>query len=148
MDIKRILVPIDFSAGSLKALASACDLGQRFGAELVLLHVVEPIYVPDPYVAASPEVLETRWNAAKMEMARLRADLERQGRRVRTLVRDGAPSQIIVDTARSTDTDLIVMGTHGRTGLAHMWIGSVAEKVVRTAGCPVLTVRGADTSLQ
>jgi universal stress protein A len=67
----------------------------------------------------------------------------KKGQRVRTMVAAGPPALLIVDTAKDIGTDLIVMGTHGRTGLAHMFIGSVAEKVVRTPSCPVLTVRGA-----
>jgi nucleotide-binding universal stress UspA family protein len=74
-------------------------------------------------------------------MARLAADLGKKGRSVRTLTKRGSPAQVIVDTAKRNGADLIVMGTHGRTGLAHMLIGSVAERVVRTAHCPALTVR-------
>jgi nucleotide-binding universal stress UspA family protein len=146
MDIKRILVPIDFSEASLNALASVRDLGKRFGAKLLLLYVVEPIYVADPYLAASPDVLDAQWDMAKEEMTRIGADLKKQGQRVHTMVRGGVAAQVIVDTATSTGADLIVMGTHGRTGLTHMLIGSVAEKVLRTASCPVLTVRGAVTN--
>jgi universal stress protein A len=146
MELKRILVPIDFSEDSLNALASACDLGKRFGAELLLLYVVEPIYVADPYLAASPDVLDVQWDMAKEEMTRIGADLKKQGQRVDTMVQGGVAAKVIVDTATSTGADLIVMGTHGRTGLTHMLIGSVAEKVVRTASCPVLTVRGTVTN--
>lgn len=143
--IRRILVPIDFSTDSLNALASACDLAKRVGAELLLLHVVEIIYVADPYVAAGADIggfLDEQRRMAKQQLARIAADLKKKGRRIGIMVEGGVPSQVIVDTAKRKGMDLIVMGTHGRTGIAHMLIGSVAEKVVRTASCPVLTVRG------
>lgn len=146
MAIKRILVPMDFSSDSLHALACAAELASSFGAELRLLHVVEPIYVAEPYLGISPNVgrfLDEQRRIGKEQLERIAADLKKQGHRVRTAVEYGSPAPVIVDTAKSGGASLIVMGTHGRTGLAHMLIGSVAEKVVRRASCPVLTVRGA-----
>lgn len=146
MAIKRILVPVDFSADSLNALAYARDFGTRFGAELLILYVIEPIYYATPadmYVA-SPNVallLEEQRRIGNEQMKRIGTDLQKKGARFRTMIKGGAPAQMIVDTAKSTRADLIVMATHGHTGLAHMLMGSVAEKVVRTAACPVLTVR-------
>jgi universal stress protein A len=146
MAIRRILVPIDFSPDSLRALAYACDLGRAFGAEVVLLHVVDQTYLagaPELWVAnpALAKLLDDQWQIAKTHVARLGTRLERKGQRLQTVTKRGAPAQVIADTARRAGADLIVMGTHGRTGLTHMLLGSVAEKVVRTAACPVLTVR-------
>ncbi|MFI5394629.1 MAG: universal stress protein [Candidatus Binatia bacterium] len=146
MSITRILVPVDFSEDSLNALAYARDLGKRFGAELVILHVVEPVYVVEPYLGMSSDVgriLDDQRHIAKAELARIGARIKKQEQRVRTIVEFGVPAPIIVGTAQSIRTNLIVIATHGRTGLAHALIGSVAEKVVRTATCPVLTVRRA-----
>ena len=146
MAVKRILVPIDFSADSLHALAYARDFAKPFGAELVILYVVEPIYYATPadMYAVSPNMavlLDEQRRAGSQQLARLSADLTKKGQRHRTIMKTGSAAQIIVDTAKSSRADMLIMGTHGRTGLAHLFMGSVAEKVVRTAGCPVLTVR-------
>jgi len=144
--VKRILAPIDFSPDSLRALAYARDLAKRFGAELLLLHVVDQSYLggAPALTMANPgfaEVLNEQWHRASEEIERLGARLKQQWPRSRILLQRGAPSQSIVDTARRRGVDLIVMATHGRTGLAHVLIGSVAERVVRHAHCAVLTVR-------
>ena len=144
--IKRILVPIDFSKDSLKALAYARDFAKPFGAELLLLHVIEPIYYATPvdmYVT-TPNMtllLDEQRRVGSQQLARFGADLEKKGTPARTMLKTGAPSQVIADTAKNAHADVIVMSTHGRTGLAHMIMGSTAEKVVRHASCPVLTVR-------
>ena len=146
MAITRILVPVDFSKDSLHALAYASELGDALQAGLRLLHVVDQTYLANApeLMAANPKLaklLEEQWQTAEAQMARITAELEKKGRAVRPLLKRGSPAQVIVDTAKRGGADLIVMGTHGRTGLAHMLIGSVAERVVRTARCPVLTVR-------
>ena len=146
MAIKRILVPIDFSDDSLKALAYARDFGKPFGAELCVLYVVEPIYyaAPADMYATSPNMamlIDEQRRVGAQQLARINADLKKKGERVRTLQKTGSAAQSVVDTAKSIKADLIIMGTHGRTGLAHMLMGSVAERVVRMAHCPVLTVR-------
>ena len=146
MAIKRILIPVDFSDDSLKALAYARDFAKPFGAELSVLYVVEPIYYATPadMYATSANIallVEEQRRIGAQQLARINADLKKKGERVRTLLKAGSGAQCIVDTAKSVKADLIIMGTHGRTGFAHMLMGSVAEKVVRTAGCPVLTVR-------
>jgi nucleotide-binding universal stress UspA family protein len=144
---KRILVPVDFSAPSDAALDYARDVAARFGASLHLLHVAE-----DPYRALySAEVFVP-------EMENLRDEiLEDATGRLRDRLREwdfdavpvtveaiiGTPAGSIVEYAAGHDIDLIVMGTHGRGGMSHLLMGSVAERVVRTAGCPVLTVRQA-----
>jgi len=147
MAIKRILVPVDFSGDSLNALAYARDFAKPFGAELLILSVVEPIYyatpadmyVPSPNVAM---MLDEQRRSAEQQLQRIGADLKKRRQRFRTAVKVGSAAQVIVDTAKK-GADMIIMATHGRTGLAHMLMGSVAEKVVRTAACPVLTVRRA-----
>jgi nucleotide-binding universal stress UspA family protein len=148
MAIKRILVPVDFSMDSLNALNHARDFAKRFDAELLILHVIEPTYFADAsdLHVASPglaTLLEEQRRIANAQTERIGADLQRAGQRFRTLVQRGAPAQVIVDTAKSSGTDMIVMATHGRTGPAHMLMGSVADKVVRSAHCLVLTVRRA-----
>ena len=151
MAIKRILVPIDFSKDSLDALTYATEFAAPFGAELALLHVVEPIYYATPtdmYTANvnTATLIEEQRRAAEQQLARIVAGLEKKGRRVRAAVKTGAASKVIGDSAKKDRADLIIMATHGRTGLAHMFMGSVAEKVVRSAACPVLTVRGKGSS--
>jgi len=146
MAIKKILVPVDFSDDALNALRYAQELGRTFKAELLILHVVEPIYYATPadmYVT-SPNLamlLDEQRTLATQQLARLSASLKAKGQRHRTLLKTGTPAQLITDTAQSTKADLIVMSTHGRTGLAHILLGSTTEKVVRHAGCPVLTIR-------
>lgn len=142
INVKRILVPIDFSAESLAAVDYAVQFARHFGAELLMLHVVEPVYVAEPNVASTDltTFLDDQQHAAVEQLERVRTSVKRQGQRGRTLVECGVPARVIVEVARRTASDLIVIATHGRTGLSHMLIGSVAERVLRLAGCPVLTV--------
>src|SRR5262245_29402143 len=146
MVIKRILVPVDFSDDSLKALAYARDIAKAFGAELLLLYVVEPVYYATPadmYVTTPnmTMLLDEQRKIGTTPLRRLITDLEKKKQRVRGMVKTGSPGQVIADTAKSVRADLIVIATHGRSGLAHLFMGSVSEKVVRHASCPVLTVR-------
>lgn len=146
MPIKRVLVPVDFSGDSLNALAYARDLVKPFNAEVVLLHVIEPIYyaAPADMYMTSPnfaELIDEQQRAATQQLKRIATDLEKKGHRVRTVLKSGSPAQVIIDSAQRLGADLIIMATHGHTGLAHLFMGSVAEKVVRTATCGVLTVR-------
>ena len=145
--IRRILVPVDFSAPSLQALDYAIDLSQRFKPELVVLHVLEPIYYPGPGDMYGPGydvslVYRELERAGREQLARLAATLQKKRLTARTLLRVGAASHVITETAKRYKVDLIIMSTHGRTGLSHAIMGSVAERVVRSAACPVLTVRG------
>ena len=137
MEIERILVPLDFSEASRAGLDAAAELAQRFGAEMLLLFVVEPLY----YAGDLGLLLEEQHRFAHEEFRRLQPQLNRRGLRYRVSVQDGAPYQVITEEAARAKADLIVMATHGRTGLSHVLLGSVAERVVRTARCPVLTVR-------
>jgi nucleotide-binding universal stress UspA family protein len=148
MTIKRVLVPVDFSGDSLSALGYARSLVKPFNAEVVLMHVIEPIYyaAPADMYMTSPNlasIIDEQQRGAAQQLKRIAADLEKKGLRVRTILKSGSPAQVIIDTAQRSGIDLIVMATHGHTGLAHLFMGSVAEKVVRTAGCAVLTVRSA-----
>lgn len=146
----RILVPVDFSAHSDLALRYATTLADRFGATVEVLHVVE-----DPFVSGAwstgvlvpniPELLADLVKAARAKLDDMRAVATSRGPRltttVLTTVVTGAPADSISDYARTEKFDLIVMGTHGRKGVSHALMGSVAEHVVRKAPCPVLTVR-------
>jgi universal stress protein A len=144
MDIRHILAPTDFSDYSKKALSDALELAQTFGAKLSLLHVIEPPPYPiegfvPPTMGA--DLLGDLERQASTELAQLLPDAQEATIEVTRAVAIGAPSQKIVETAEAEHVDLIVMATHGRTGLSHLLIGSVAERVVRTAPCPVLTIR-------
>lgn len=138
--LKKILVPIDFSDLSRKALHYAISFAQQFGAEIYLLHVVE-IIIPTPeVVVAESEYLnvKVREQAAK-ELSEWRKEIVRVP--VRSTIRDGSPFRQITEAADEINADLIVLGTQGRTGLSHLFIGSTAERVVRHAPCPVMIVR-------
>lgn len=141
VEIANILCPIDFSDNAEFAATWARDLARRFDAQLHVLYVlapIEPLIGPEPGVAIFPgdELMpELRANAQR-RLEQRSAD----GDAVKA-VREGTPFVEIVQYAGQNDVDLIVMGTHGRSGLSHLLLGSVAEKVVRKAPCPVLTVR-------
>jgi len=134
--LKKILVPVDFSGCSKKALQYSIALARQFGAELTLLHVVQP-YPPMPEMG--PIDAESVQDAHE-ELAAFQRTIG-DAANSKTMVRTGAPHVEIIDTAKEEDIDLIVISTHGRTGLEHVLLGSTAEKVVRHAVCPVLTVR-------
>ena len=143
--IKRILVPTDFSAPSQEAVEYAVVLARRFDAAIHLIHVLhDPLaaqaawefYIPD-----SPQQREHRHNEAKDRLWETASDYVKAGVRITTEVRLGSPTEEIFGAAIAYGTDLIVMGTHGRTGLPHLLLGSIAERVIRTAPCPVLAVR-------
>ena len=145
--ITRILVAVDFSAHSDRALRYAARLAGQVGASVELLHVVEDISYgafSEVYVPNMPDLLQDMVNNGVQRLTSLKAALFPSRADVETTVFVGRPASAIVDHARAGAFDLIVMGTHGRTGLSHMFTGSVAERVVRTAPCAVLTVRGAD----
>jgi nucleotide-binding universal stress UspA family protein/mono/diheme cytochrome c family protein len=141
--IKRILVPLDFSSNSALALDYAYALAQKFDAALHLVHVCE---VPsmmtgsmDAYAIAYTDWSQRLGEEAESELTRLLPALTRV--KVSTEVLFGNPARAIVTAAGTNDADLIVMGTHGHGAVMHVVMGNVAERVVRTASCPVLTVR-------
>ncbi|HXJ55060.1 MAG TPA: universal stress protein [Verrucomicrobiae bacterium] len=140
ISIRSILVPVDFSETSTKAVHYAIRMAEQFGAKIVLMNVVEPIVTPD---FAYPMLLEPDKlkAAAKEKLEALSRDIGLPGKINRCLVRSGAPFAEITDAARALNVDLIILATHGYTGLKHVLMGSTAERVVRHAPCPVLTVR-------
>ena len=143
-EIKKILVPIDFSDYSKNALKYAVNIVETFKAEMFLVYVVEPvIYPPDFSMGqiAIPSV-NTEWDErAKEELKKLaEAEIPKEIK-VQTIVKTGKPFLEIIDTATEKDIDLIVIATHGHSGVEHILFGSTAEKVVRKAPCPVLTLR-------
>jgi nucleotide-binding universal stress UspA family protein len=143
--LHRILVPTDFSKHSDNAVKYAAAFAEKFAAELHFLHVVQDmaVFIPEAVLmtpAMTPPVEQFR-SAARAALEKVMKDHNLTGLKVTTEIAEGVPFAEIVRAARDKDVDLIVMGTHGRTGLAHMLLGSVAEKVVRKAPCPVLTVR-------
>ncbi|MFQ5655146.1 MAG: universal stress protein [Planctomycetota bacterium] len=149
MKIDRILFPTDLSDSSLAALESACTLAERFGAELHLLYVLEDLptvpvmsfeHLPAVTSEQFYEESEKRAADSLREVLHRRVPAEVQGGFV---VRRGNPFLEILLAAEEQQIDLIVMSTHGRTGIKHALLGSVTEKVVRKAPCPVLTVREA-----
>jgi universal stress protein A len=144
----NILVATDLSACSTGALASAQLFAEAFSANIDLLYVWSaPMLVAPESVFTGMGVNEEpllHWlhKSAVEQLARYRADVEQTGVRVRSaLCEAGDPATTILERAHNGHYDLLVLGTHGRTGLSHVLLGSVAEKVVRRAACPVLTVR-------
>jgi universal stress protein A len=143
MDIRHILAPTDFSDYSKKAISDAFELARTFGATLSLLHVLEP----SPYLGEftlptmGEELLGDLERQASAALAQVLPEAQQAKIEVTRAVAIGSPAQKIVETAEAEHVDLIVMATHGRTGLSHLLIGSVAERVVRTAPCPVRTIR-------
>lgn len=141
--LRNVLVPIDFSDPSRHALHWAVELAGRYGARLTLLNVYPvPGYVlPDGFVTAGPEVLNEIESKTKQSLRELAAQLQEAGDLpidIATAV--GQSSTEILRYAEQHDVDLIVMGAHGRTGLALMLLGSTTDKVVRQARCPVMVV--------
>ena len=139
--MKRILVPVDFSASSARALDYAIEFARKMNSELILLHALEPFYLPAPGNASNVElVLHEFERAARARLSQWATRAANWHISVRALVRLGTAERVIVEVARKVSADLIIMSTRGRTGVAHALIGSVAEKVVRRASCPVLTI--------
>ena len=139
----RILVPIDFSPHSDEAIRYAADLSRRYGAPVTLCHVYHPVAYPLPegFVLFSPEQLTGLLSEFRDLLAKAKLQAESVGAlAVGTALLQGVVYDEVVRFADAEGFDLIVMGTHGRTGLKHALLGSVTEKVVRTAHCPVLTV--------
>ncbi len=139
----RICCAVDFSESSRFALLEAADLARRHEADLTLLHVFEPpAALAGDTLVAPPELFEASAVEMDRKLEGWRAEAERvAGRRVFSMVRTGNPASEIVHFARERFVDLVVMGTHGRTGIRHLVLGSVAERVVRQADCSVLVAR-------
>lgn len=143
--IRRILHPTDFSPASSPALKRAIELAKANRAELLLVHVMtSPLPITtDAYV--SPKLYEELEAATRAEsqksLRRVMEKARRAGARVKSLLLEGIPHQRIAQAARSRKADLVVIGTHGRTGFAKLLLGSVASRVLTVSPCPVLTVR-------
>jgi len=148
LTLTRILVPVDFSAASLQAVDYGVALAEKLGASVELLHVVEdPIasgaWGPEIYVTSVPDLIRELEEDAAHRLAELKRGTSATAVPIDTRVATGSPARSIVAVARSEQCGLIVMGTHGRTGWPHLLVGSVAERVMRTAPCPVLAMRPA-----
>ena len=142
--LQRILLPTDFSTYSAAATRYACELATKFDAELHLLHTLDVNLAPTPSFGmglALPSLIHESKAAAEKSLAGILDPKWLIGRKVIHAVVEGSPKVEIIRYARQHDIDPIVLSTHGRTGLIHVIMGSVAENVVRTAPCPVLTVR-------
>ena len=147
MEIKTILCPIDFSEISANALEYAVFLASHHHAELLILHVVEQLHEFEHYqilVLTPQELAEEMEKQAHEKLTKLTEQIKKTIK-VETVVRQGKPFVEIIKEAKEKDMDLSVMASHGRTGVSHMLMGSVAEKVVRKANCPVLIVRDKNT---
>jgi nucleotide-binding universal stress UspA family protein len=145
--LRRILCPVDFELPSNRAVELAVELAGRVGASLTLVHVYDaPVYaysgVPFMPVVDAAAPIE---KAAQASLDAAVADVKRRVD-ARGILRRGRAWEEILATAKEIDADLIVMGTHGRRGLPHAVLGSVAEKVVRLSDAPVLTVRSGDST--
>ena len=143
---KTILVPTDFGAGSDHALAYAVDLARALGAEIVVMHAYEipMIGFPDGALVATPEMATRVSNGAQAGLTKAVEPHASSGVPIRSVLKEGGTWQTINETAQEMGAGMIVMGTHGRHGLPRALLGSVAEKVVRTAHVPVLTVHRDD----
>ena len=143
LDLKRILVPVDFSASSERALDYAHGLARKFDAALHLVHVCETPSVMTPaldaYAIAYADWTQRLGEEADKQLKKLTAGLADVS--VTTEVLFGRPAVAVAGAADAIGADLIVMGTHGHGPVMHALMGNVAERVVRTASCPVLTVR-------
>jgi nucleotide-binding universal stress UspA family protein len=143
IEVRTILVPIDFSPNAEAVLEWASHLAEEHKSRLVLLHAyhlpvdfqqLEGAYLP-------PDFWTQVKNDAAQNLERYAAPLRERGLTVETVIREGYPASVIEDEAAERNVDLLVIGTRGHTGLKHLLLGSVAERVVQKAPCPVLTVK-------
>jgi len=142
--INKILVPIDFSDYSKSALRYSIEFSKCFGAELVLVYVVEPQVYPADFTmgqVAVPPIEADMTKIAQNELEQLAKTEIGDDVKSQTVIRTGSPFIEINNAASELDVDLIIIATHGHTGVEHLLFGSTAEKVVRKAPCPVLTLR-------
>ncbi|MFO7867153.1 MAG: universal stress protein [Candidatus Aminicenantes bacterium] len=150
MEVKKILCPTDFSEPSYKAVKAAGDLAEKFSAELILLHVVSP--VPLPSATTPPSGFNVSLYQDELKKSAEKSLNEIKEKYVSSRVNadskiiHGHPADRITKTAEDENYDMIVIATHGLTGLKHLVFGSVAEKVVRTSSVPVLTIRAPEES--
>jgi len=144
MQIKTILFPTDFSQGARAAMDYAISLAQDYKAKLILIYVIQDISIAEWYIPSSisaADLVEDMQKSASREMEKWGAETAMKVKDLEKLIVRGVPFVEIIRTAKEKNADMIVIGTHGRTGIDHMLFGSTAEKVVRKSPCPVLTVR-------
>ncbi len=144
ISMKKILVPIDFSDYSKKALRYAIEFARNFETEIILLYVVEPVIYPADFSfgqVAIPSMENELRERAATQLEKLIETEVHNDVRARSVVRSGKPFFEINQLAREENVDLIIIATHGHTGIEHVLFGSTAEKVVRKAPCPVLSIR-------
>ena len=143
IQIRRLLLPTDFSDFAAPAADYAREFAERFNAELHLLHVLETQVTTTKFMMGLtiPERIEESAQEATAKLKQLYDDDWSSGQSIVYDTAQGVPFAQIIKYSRDKEIDMIVMGTHGRTGLPHVFIGSVAERVVRHAVCPVLTIR-------
>ena len=149
VSLKRILVPLDFSERGMEALGFARALGRQFGSTLILVHVIEPLVYPADLGYApviTDEMVMEMEQEARARLDEQAARLSRAGFAVEVCLRAGRPYLEVAEAARERNADLIVLTTHGYTGLRHVLLGSTAERVVRYAPCPVMVIRDRDRS--
>ncbi len=139
-EIRRVLCPVDFSPHSESAVQFAVELAQKLGADVHLLHVYQlPVYaLPDGAMMAGPEFTTKVTTELQKALTSLAKKFE--AAKLETHLVEGVPYREVVRMSDELHADLIVMGTHGRTGLRHLLLGSVAERVVRSSKVPVVTV--------
>jgi len=151
LPLKKILFPTDFSEPSREALKSAVEMAEHFAAELCILHVIAPIPVADPSIMGSAVGALDRFDIDSYQLDLLEHlkkvlhEMVEQnvpsGLATKSIVEMGSAAKVITDIVASEKIDLIIMATHGLTGISHLFLGSVAEKVVRRSPVPVLTIR-------
>jgi nucleotide-binding universal stress UspA family protein len=142
VDIKKVVCPVDFSEPSAKAVQHAVGLCKRLGAELQLVHVCSSVAyaIADESFTVKPDLMRELKAHVQSELDKLASATAQSGVKVTTQVREGVPHKAIHEAAHAAKADVIVIGTHGRTGFEHLLLGSVAERVVRTSTLPVITV--------
>jgi nucleotide-binding universal stress UspA family protein len=137
------LVPTDFGSPSGRAVETAAELARTFGSQLTLLHIWEiPVYPYMEFLLETPDLVASVEAAATQRLAEALAQVRKSVPDARSILKMGVPWQQILDTISKEQPDLVVMGTHGRKGVSHALLGSVAEKVVRLSPVPVMTVHG------
>ncbi len=148
MEIKNILLPTDFSEQSKAAVPFAIDLAKKYGAKIHLIHVFDEDALDPAFFSVSEtnaaDYFARIQNGFEAEVEKFFGDFDCRGVDIITILANGNPFVKIVEYAKEEAIDLIVMGTHGRSGLASILMGSVAEKVIHKAHCPVLTVHHPD----
>jgi len=149
LPVTHILCPIDFSESSYQALETAEELAVHFNAKLTVLHVVQDIPVL-PALPTNPSIDVPEYQEKLEEAGRIALDMTIQEKvssvvQAESMIKSGRPADVIIDAADELKPDFLVISTHGESGVAHLMFGLVAEKVIRHASCPVLTVQADDT---